>query len=166
MISVYAFFPLFQRLHSQKRAQDILSASTTLLTHFSTALAHYSTHAHTLIRDNLKAIRTREEALEDLKRRRRTVARKADDAEKKLGKMGSEHKQLQTQTELLNKLNGEIRTIDGEIMSEEAAVGDFKRSTVRVVMGLKFGGLVECCEKGVVRLLFSLPFSRFDRWME
>ena len=71
--------------------------------------------------------------------------------------MGSEHKQLQTQTELLNKLNGEIRAIDGEIMSEEAAVGDFKRSTVRVVMGLKFGGLVECCEKGVVRLcLLSL----------
>jgi len=74
--------------------------------------------------------------------------------------MGSENKHLQMQTELLNRLNGEIRTIDGEIMSEEAALGDFKRSTVRVVMGFKFGGLVECCEKGVVRLFsFALSFS-------
>ena len=71
--------------------------------------------------------------------------------------MRSMHKHLQMQTELLNKLNGEIGTIDGEIMSEEA-VGDFKRSTVRVVMGLKFRGLVECCEKGVVRLFFLSVF--------
>ena len=71
--------------------------------------------------------------------------------------MRSMHKHLQMQTELLNKLNGEIRTIDGEIMSEEA-VSDFKRSTVRVVMGLKFGGLVECFEKGVVHLFLSVAF--------
>ncbi|EDR13466.1 uncharacterized protein LACBIDRAFT_308413 [Laccaria bicolor S238N-H82] len=64
--------------------------------------------------------------------------------------MGSEHKHLQMQNELLNRLNGEIRAMDGEIMSEETGLGDFKRSTIRVVMGLKFGGLVECCEKGVI----------------
>jgi hypothetical protein len=93
------------------------------------------------------------------------VHRKADDADKKLGKMGSEHKHLQMQTDLLNKLNGEIRAIDGEIMSEEAALADFKRSTIRVVMGLKFGGLVECCEKGVVRLFSSFFFLFFERWI-
>ena len=72
--------------------------------------------------------------------------------------MRSMHNHLQMQTELLNKLNGEIGTINGEIMSEEA-VGDFNRTTVRVVMGLKFGGLIECCEKGVVRLFcLSLLF--------
>ena len=35
------------------------------------------------------------------------------------------HNHLQMQTELLNKLYGEIGTIDGEIMSEEA-VGDLR----------------------------------------
>ena len=60
------------------------------------------------------------------------------------------------QTDLLNRLNGGIGVIHGEIMSEEGAVGDFRRITVRDVMGLKFGGLVECCEKGLVRLFFFL----------
>jgi hypothetical protein len=41
-------------------------------------------------------------------------------------------------------------------MSDELALGDFKRSTIRVAMGLKFGGLVEFCKKGVVRLFLFL----------
>lgn len=102
------------------------------------------------MRDQLKAIRTREESLEDLKRRRRTVVRKAEDAEKKLSKMSPEHKNLGMQTELLNRLRDEIRTMDSDIMTEEAALGDFKRSATRAWMGLKFGGLLECCEKGTV----------------
>jgi hypothetical protein len=106
------------------------------------------------MRDHLKSIRTREEGLDELKRRRRTVARKAEDAEKKLSKMSPEHKNLGTQTELLNHLRDEIRTMDSDIMSEEAAVGDFKRTASRMWLGLKFGGLLECCEKGTVRVYF------------
>ena len=102
------------------------------------------------MRDQLKAIRTKEESLDELKRRRRTVLRKTEDADKKLGKMGSEHKNLAMQTETLHRLREEIRTMDSDIMSEEAALGDFKRTATRMWMGLKFGGLLECCEKGTV----------------
>ncbi|PPQ78454.1 hypothetical protein CVT25_011849 [Psilocybe cyanescens] len=133
---------------------DILSASTTILNHFSAALSQYATHGHSM-RDQLKAIRTREESLEDLKRRRRTVVRKAEDAEKKLSKMSPEHKNLGMQTELLNRLRDEIRTMDSDIMTEEAALGDFKRSATRAWMGLKFGGLLECCEKGTIAAEFG-----------
>lgn len=41
-----------------------------------------------------------------------------------------------------------------EIKAEEAALGDFKRTATKIWMGLKFGGLVECCEKGAVSFFF------------
>ncbi|KAJ6551142.1 hypothetical protein B0H19DRAFT_1072907 [Mycena capillaripes] len=99
---------------------------------------------------HLKAIRTREEALDELKRRRKATLARADSAEKKLNKMGPEHKNLAQQTDILNQLQMQIRQMDGEIMNEEAALGDFKRTSARALMGLKFGGLMECCEKGCV----------------
>jgi hypothetical protein len=83
--------------------QDILSASTALLAQFSSAISQYTAHSHT-IRDTLKSIRSREEALDELKRRRRTVHRKGEDADKNLSKMSPEHKNLEAQTELLYRL--------------------------------------------------------------
>ncbi|KAF9457410.1 hypothetical protein BDZ94DRAFT_1202761 [Collybia nuda] len=128
---------------------DTLSASTTLLNHFSSALSQYAAHGHPM-RDHLKSIRTREENLDDLKRRRKNVGAKAESAERKLSKMSPEHKNLPMQTDTLNSLRSEIHSLDSEIMSEEAGLGDFKRSTTRAWMGLKFGGLVECAEKGTI----------------
>ncbi|KAF5354011.1 hypothetical protein D9756_006915 [Leucocoprinus leucothites] len=128
---------------------NILSASTTIITHFTSAVSQYASHGHTM-REQLKAIRTREEQLDDLRRRRRGVMSKADSAEKKLQKMGPEHKNLMQQNDTLNRLREEIRGLDVEIMREEAAIGDFKRAATRSWMGLKFGGLLECCEKGVI----------------
>lgn len=136
--------------------QDTLSASTTLLTHFSTALSQYASHGHPM-REYLKSIRTKEENLDELKRRRKAVTSKADAAERKLSKMSPEHKNLHMQTDSLNILRAEIRTLDSDIMSEEAALGDFKRTTTRQWMGLKFGGLLECSEKGIVRDILA-PF--------
>ena len=78
--------------------------------------------------------------------------RKADESERKLSKMGPEHKHLQRETETLNRLRDDIRIMDSDIMIEEAAICDFKRTTTRTLMGMKFGGLVECCDKGLVRL--------------
>ena len=115
------------------------------------------------MREHLKAIRTREESLDDLKRRRRNVHRKAEDAEKKLSKMSPEHKNLQLQTETLNRLRDEIRTMDSDIMLEEAALGDFKRTATRMFMGLKFGGLQECCEKGQVWPTLSTSTGLLNR---
>jgi hypothetical protein len=107
------------------------------------------------MRESLKSIRTREENLDELKRRRKAVSSKADGVEKKLSKMGPEHKNLHMQTDSLNVLRAEIRAIDSDIMSEEAALGDFKRSTTRQWVGLKFGGLLECSEKGIVRYVLA-----------
>ncbi|KAG5637063.1 hypothetical protein H0H81_005944 [Sphagnurus paluster] len=126
---------------------DILGASTTLMTQWSNALTQYASYGHQM-RDSLKAIRTREEKLDELKRRRKAVCAKAESAEKKLSKMSPEHKNLLMQTEALNALRAEIRTMDSDIMTEEAAIGDFKRTMTKSWMGLKFGGLVECAEKG------------------
>jgi chromosome segregation ATPase len=134
--------------------QGILSASTSILNHFSSALSQYAAHGHSM-RDQLKAIRTKEEALDDLERRRRSFHRKVEEADKKLSKMTPDNKSFTVQTDTLNRLKDDIQTLDSDIMSEEAAVDKFKRSATRVWMGLKFGGLVECCQKGKVRKSFS-----------
>ncbi|KAF5370788.1 hypothetical protein D9758_002122 [Tetrapyrgos nigripes] len=128
---------------------DTLTAACNLLNHFSTALSQYATHEHG-IREHMKAIRTHEEALDELKRRRKALISRADTAEKKLSKMSPEHKNLHTQTQTLNSLQEEIRMMDSQIMTEEAALGDMKRSKTRAFLGLKFGGLLECCEKGAI----------------
>ncbi|KAI9063576.1 hypothetical protein FKP32DRAFT_680513 [Trametes sanguinea] len=128
---------------------DTLSASTTLFLHFSSALSAYASH-EVAVREHMKSVRSREESLDELKRRRRSLFSEAESAERKLSKMSPEHKNLQQQTDLLNRLRDEIRTMDTDIMAEEARLGDFKRTSARHWMGLKFGGLLECCEKGAI----------------
>lgn len=128
---------------------DTLSASTVILALFADALLQYATHEQS-VRDHMKAIRSREEGLDELRRRRKNISAKADSAEKRLNKMSPEHKQLAVQTDLLHRLRDEIRQLDTEIMTEEARLGDFKRSTTRSLMGLKFGGLLELSAKGTI----------------
>ena len=79
--------------------------------------------------------------------------------------MNPEHKNLGMQTDLLNRLRDEIRLMDSDIMSEEAALGDFKRTASRMWVGLKFGGLLECCEKGTVRV-YSLVVRHRLTWFQ
>ncbi|KAH9896925.1 hypothetical protein C8Q73DRAFT_664591 [Cubamyces lactineus] len=128
---------------------DTLTASTTLLLHFSSALAAFASH-EIAVREHMKAVRSREEALDEMKRRRKSVFNDAEAAERKLSKMNPDNKNLQQQTDLLNRLRDEIRAMDTDIMTEEARLGDFKRTSARNWMGLKFGGLLECCEKGAI----------------
>ena len=140
--------------------QGILGASTSILNHFSSALSQYAAHGHSM-REQLKAIRTREESLDDLERRRRSILRKAEDADKKLSKMSPDNKYYTMQGETLNRLQDDIRSLDKDIMTEEASLDKFKRSATKVWMGLKFGGLVECCQKGTVRNLFHSSSNPF-----
>ncbi|KAI0635228.1 hypothetical protein C8Q77DRAFT_1072479 [Trametes polyzona] len=128
---------------------DTLSASTHLFLHFSSALNTFANH-EIAVREHMKSVRSREEALDELKRRRKSVFSDAESAERKLSKMNPENKNLQQQTDHLNRLRDEIRALDTDIMNEEAALGDFKRASARSWMGLKFGGLLECCEKGAI----------------
>ncbi|KAI0291960.1 hypothetical protein BC826DRAFT_1020605 [Russula brevipes] len=128
---------------------DTLGASTKLLLEFSLSIKQFAAHEQT-IREHMKAVRTQEENLDVIKTRRRTVGSKADSAERKLNKMDSSHKDAPGQSALLERLRDEIRVYDSEIMSGEANLGDLKRSTTKAWMALKFGGLQECCRKGLI----------------
>ena len=134
--------------------QDIISASSSLLKIFSSALVEYASHGD-FMRKQLKVIRTKEESLDNLKRSRRNARRKAKNVDKKLSKMASDSKNLEAQKDSLVRLQEEIRKMDSVIMFEEAALSDFKKTTTKAWMGLKFGGLVQCCQKGTVRNLVS-----------
>lgn len=132
-----------------------------MLIHFSSALSKFSNHEGT-VREQMKAVRSREEALDELKRRRKSLLGKADAADRKLSKMSAENKNFQAQADALNRLRDEIRRMDAEIMNEEASLGDFKRSTAKYWMGTKFGALVECCEKGVVSNSYPVLHTMID----
>ena len=88
-------------------------------------------------------------------RRRKSLHSKADSAEKKLNKMGPDSKNLRQQTDLLTGLREQIRTIDTEILNEEASLGDWKRIKAREWMGVLFGALLECSETGAVVATFG-----------
>ncbi|GMK55888.1 hypothetical protein CspeluHIS016_0209440 [Cutaneotrichosporon spelunceum] len=126
--------------------QDVLSHSSTLLNQLSAAFRAFASHEASM-RVCFKKVRAREEALDELRRRRRTTGVKAESAERKLAKMGPENKQLPSQTELLEKLRQEMRQMDSDIVQEETKLGDFKRQTVKEAMSYKFGGLEELGEK-------------------
>jgi len=128
---------------------DVLSHGASILSHVSNALSVFASHEQT-VRELLKSIRSREEKLDETRNRRKAVGSKADAAEKKLSKMGSENKNLPSQTDLLNRLRDEIRQLDSEIMTEEARIGDFKRHTTKNFMTLKLGGLLEFAEKATI----------------
>ncbi|ODN73025.1 hypothetical protein L202_08420 [Cryptococcus amylolentus CBS 6039] len=126
--------------------QDILTQSSTLLNHLTTALTTFSGHTAKM-RASLKKVREREEGLIELKSRRKTTGTKAEGAERKLSKMGPENKALPQQTELLERLRQEIRQLDQDILTEETKMGDFKRQAIKEALSYKFGGLEELGEK-------------------
>ncbi|OCF57747.1 hypothetical protein L486_05212 [Kwoniella mangroviensis CBS 10435] len=126
--------------------QDILTQSSNLLGQLTTALNIFASHQSNM-RSCLKRIREREEQLMDLRSRRRNTGSKADQAERKLAKMGPENKQLPQQTELLEKLRLDMRNMDQDIVTEETKIGDFKRQVIKEALSLKFGGLEELGEK-------------------
>ncbi|KAI0725111.1 hypothetical protein C8Q72DRAFT_889146 [Fomitopsis betulina] len=140
---------------------DTLSASCALYLHFADALQAFANHQGA-------SIRTREERLDGLRRRRKALSSDADNAERKLSKMGPDHKNLQVQMDHFNKLRGEIRIMGTDIMAEEANLGDYKRVTAKAWLGIKFGGLLECCEKGIIisehgkLVIFEIPIGRTE----
>lgn len=106
--------------------QDVLTHSATLLTQLSNAYRTFAGHEANL-RVCFKRIREREENLDQKRRQRRQLTHKAEQAERKLSKMGAENKQLLQQTELLESLRKDMRDIDADIVVEESKLGDFKR---------------------------------------
>ncbi|KAG1732898.1 uncharacterized protein EDB91DRAFT_1150932 [Suillus paluster] len=128
---------------------DILSSSRTLLAHFAGALTHYSS-IQNVVRDNMKAVRTREESLDDLHRRRRRTAASVESIKKKLTRMNKETKAFGAQMDALHIAREDMRDLDAKIAQEESTIGSFKRKCTQNWLTLKFGGLAECCEKGMI----------------
>lgn len=124
----------------------MLGKLSLLFEHYTTAQTRLNAHLAT-IRQHFKSVRTREEALADLKARKRSLGSKIESVEKKLAKMGPENKELMKTTTQLKELRGEMESIRVELMQEEAAIGDFKRRTAKEAMGIKCGGLLEFAEK-------------------
>lgn len=82
-----------------------------------------------------------------MKARKRNLASKIESVEKKLAKMGPENKELMKTTSMLKEHRAEMESLKIEVMTEEAAIGDFKRRTSKEAMGLKCGGMLELAEK-------------------
>ena len=60
-----------------------------LFSYVATALTQFASHEAT-VHEYMKAVRSREENLDDLRRRRKALGAKAEAADKKLQKMNSE----------------------------------------------------------------------------
>lgn len=73
----------------------------------------------------MKAVRDREEALEESKRRRRTLFTKMESADRKLASSStkSNNKNLPEQQELSVRLREQVRVLDEDISKEESALG-------------------------------------------
>lgn len=124
---------------------DITTHASIILAHLSTGCAKFSAHQGDQ-RVLWKSVRTREEELDELQKRRRNTYARAEKEEKKLAKMGQENKNLHAQTELLSSLRDQIRHMDTDIVMEEAKIGDFKRRATKEALGIKFNGLLELAE--------------------
>lgn len=128
---------------------DVLAHASSILGHLSAAFAKYADH-EAEVRSLWKGIRTKEEELEDLIKKRKSVGSRAEKEEKKLAKMGQENKNLMSQTELLQSLRDQMKTMDTDILTDEAKLGDYKRRSMKAALGLKFGGCLELAEKATI----------------
>jgi hypothetical protein len=116
------------------------------------ALSQYAAHGDTMQRQ-LETMSMRGDSLDSLKQRRDSAHRKAEDTANQLSKMDPENKYSSMHTEeALKRLRKDVRKMDADIKSEDAAFGDFKRTATKVWLNLKFGGLQDCCERGAVRI--------------
>ncbi|PWN23904.1 hypothetical protein BCV69DRAFT_296213 [Microstroma glucosiphilum] len=125
---------------------DVLSKLSLLFDHYMGAQERLNSHLSTL-RLHFKSVRSREEGLASLKSKKRALASKIESVEKKLSKMGPENKELAKTTAALKEYRGEMQSLTTEVVTEDLAIGDFKRRTAREAMGIKCGGLLEFAEK-------------------
>ncbi|KAG1874920.1 hypothetical protein F4604DRAFT_1762948 [Suillus subluteus] len=128
---------------------DILNSSRTLLAHFSGALNRYSS-IQKIVRDNMKAVRTREESLDELQKRRRRTAASVESIKKKLTRTNQETKAFGAQMDALNTSCEDMRHLDAKIAHERSMIVVFKRKCTKNWLTLKFGGLAEFCETGMI----------------
>ncbi|PWY97940.1 hypothetical protein BCV70DRAFT_43370 [Testicularia cyperi] len=125
---------------------DVCGKLSLLYDHYAASQNRLNSHLST-VRLHFKSVRTREEAFADLKARKRSLGSDIEKVEKKLAKMGPENKELMKVTAQLKDMRNEMENLRIEVMNEEAAIGDFKRRTVKEALGIKSGALLEMAEK-------------------
>lgn len=125
---------------------DVVGKVSLLYDHYAASQNRLNAHLGT-VRLHFKSIRTREEALADLKSRKRSLGSDIEKVERKLAKMGPENKELMKVTAQLKEMRGEMEALHVEVINENAAIGDFKRRTVKEALGIKSGALLEMAEK-------------------
>ena len=121
----------------------------TLLNHWVSSLASFAGQIGN-VRECLKAVRAREEALAEMHRHSRSLKSKTDSAGKKLNKMTPRDKDFQQQRDILGNLRDQVRTLDIQIMDEEASLGGWKRIKAKEWMDILFSGLLGCSANGAV----------------
>ncbi|GAC94283.1 hypothetical protein PHSY_001854 [Pseudozyma hubeiensis SY62] len=125
---------------------DVAGKVSLLYDHYAASQNRLNSHLAT-VRLHFKSIRTREEALANLKSRKRSLGADIEKVERKLAKMGPENKELMKVTAQLKEMRAEMQGLHIEVMNEDAAIGDFKRRTVKEALGIKSGALLEMAEK-------------------
>lgn len=128
---------------------DVVGKISLLLDHYSASQNRLNSHLSN-VRLHFKSIRTREETYADLKSRKRSLGSDIEKVERKLSKMGPENKELMKITSQLKDMRSEMESLRIEVMNEEAAIGDFKRRTVKDALGIKAGALLELAEKTTI----------------
>lgn len=100
----------------------------------------------------MRRIQEKEELVESLKRRHRSMIAKAETTEKKLARKPSKGnlkaKNIKALEDAKMLLKDDLSTLKLEIRTEEADLAKLKRDEARRVLRHKFGGLEECAKVG------------------
>ncbi|WFD36085.1 hypothetical protein MCUN1_002956 [Malassezia cuniculi] len=128
---------------------DVMPKVALLYESYSRAQVRFNYFVSTM-RLHLKSIRAREEHFAELKNRKRALQSKIESVEKKLSRMGPENRDLAKVTGSLKEMRSDMEVMRNELISEDAAISDFKRRTIVEAIGLKAGGLMEMAEKSIV----------------
>ncbi|GAA6031723.1 hypothetical protein JCM8097_001953 [Rhodosporidiobolus ruineniae] len=128
---------------------DVLTKVYTLYDWLAKAEVSFCEHSGNS-RLKFKEIRSKEEALSALKKTRDSLAGRIEAAERKVSKMKEENKDLPNAKQRLRDMQQEMIGLENSVLTEETALGDFKRSATREALSLKLGALLELAEKTVI----------------
>jgi DNA repair exonuclease SbcCD ATPase subunit len=140
--------------HTRYEKEPVHAARTTFshLTHILSTLAS----TEDTIRTSMKDLRTRGEALEDLRRRRRALTTQVSYTERRLSKMAPDHPNFATQQAALSELKKDIRDLNEQIAEGEVNCSKLKKASAEQWMTNRFGGIYSLAERSQVGISLAL----------
>jgi hypothetical protein len=128
-----------------------MTEAAEMLSLYSDALFVYADESRS-IPDHMKSVQPREEALDEVRKSRDIHSSKTQSLESKVANMAVTHKKYAEHRELLEEYKEQERVMNAQYASDEAAFMDFRRTTIKEWMLLKFRGLLDCAKKAVVTI--------------